>query len=227
VTDEALSPGLIGGWCREETRATRNALTLATEAEPSGVRSAMILDMEDSMILALTRRRGEIHRRWDALLHLERAATPLADPDLLARLINWTLDKVFDKLRGLRARRRGKRPPNFAELGARCHCGQNPFLLYFLAGEQALLEGLVLSQNEDPLLKPAHRDTAVAELYLVINEIAATEIESLCSLCRNHRGPEKAAPLRPIRRGIGLPPRGGFARGRRMAPHPLCGGRPD
>jgi hypothetical protein len=47
----------------------------------------------------------------------------------------------------------------------------------------------VLVQTKDPFLVPMHRDMAVAELHLVINEVARCEVESLCSLCRNRMRP--------------------------------------
>jgi hypothetical protein len=143
--------------------------------------------MQECWIRALVSQRNEIRRRWESLLRLERADSPVADPDNLVHMIDWTLDTVFAGLRGDRAWKGGRHPPKIAELRVGCQCGRNPYLNHFLAGEQALVEALVLAQAEEPSLDPAHRDIAVAELYLVMRAIAECEVESLCSLCRNHR----------------------------------------
>jgi hypothetical protein len=155
----------------------------------------MVGRMQERLIRSLSDRRREIHRRWDALLHLEPAETPLANPDTLVHMIDWTLDKVFNELRSRIAYHCGERPRDFASLRAHCHCGNNPFFKHFLAGEQALLEALVLVQSEDASLKPVYRDTAVAELFLVINEIARCEVESLCSLCMNSPRPKRQSSV--------------------------------
>lgn len=143
--------------------------------------------MQECWIRALAARRREIRRRWESLLRLERADSPIADPDNLVHLIDWALDTVFARLRGNKAWNGGGHPPKIAELRAGCQCGRNPYLNHFLAGEQALIEALVLAQAEEPSLDPAHRDIAVAELYLVMHAIAQCEVESVCSLCRQHQ----------------------------------------
>jgi hypothetical protein len=153
----------------------------------------MIAGMQERLIRALSGRSRDIHRRWEELLRLELPATPLADPDALVHLIDWTLDRVLNELRSRRAYRASEPNCRVAALRACCSCGHNPFIKHFLAGEQALLEALVLVQSEEPSQDPVHRDTAVAELYLTINEIARGEVESLCSMCRNRPRPRTGA----------------------------------
>ena|ERR1700690_1154456 len=150
--------------------------------------------MEECWIRDLSNRRGEIHRRWEALLRLERADTPLADPNTLVHLIDWTIDKVLFELGKKRPRRAGDPRPSVGALRGICQCGRNPFYMHFLAGEQALLEALVLAQSQDPLIDPVHRDTMVAELYAATSSIARFEIESFCSLCQ-HRPPAAQKPV--------------------------------
>jgi hypothetical protein len=150
--------------------------------------------MQECWIQALSDRRHEIHRRWEALLRVERTDTPLANPDALVHMIDWTIDEVFKELRSKKIYRSGEPRSNVAALRADCHCGHNPFFNHFLAGEQALLEALVLVQTEEPSLDPVHRDTSVAELYLVINAIARSEVEAICSLCQHHLG-AKTQPI--------------------------------
>jgi hypothetical protein len=150
--------------------------------------------MQECWIHALAAHRSKIRRRWESLLRLERAASPISDPDYLVHMIDWTLDAVFARLRGNKARNGGGHPPKIAVLRAGCQCGRNPYLNHFLAGEQALIEALVLAQAEGPSLDPVHRDIAVAQLYIAIHAIAQREVESLCSLCRDHRRQEPRVP---------------------------------
>jgi hypothetical protein len=139
--------------------------------------------MTESWTRALVARRREIRQRWEALLRLERTRSPMADPDNLIHLIDWTLDQVFGELRNRKAPHRGGSFPRIAALRAPCACGRNPYLDHFLAGEQALIEALVLAQAREPSLDPEHRETAVAELYLALHQVAKREVESVCSIC--------------------------------------------
>jgi hypothetical protein len=104
-------------------------------------------------------------------------------------VIDWTLDKVFAELRSRKAYHSTGVPSGVKALRAHCECGQNPFLHNFLAGEQALVEALMDVQAEEPSLDPVHRDSAVAELYMVIRGIARSEVELLCSFCKSRTRP--------------------------------------
>jgi hypothetical protein len=140
--------------------------------------------MQECWIEALEANRSEIHRRWEALLRLDRADGPLSDPDNLMHLIDWTFDEVLAEIRRRKIlRRREPNPPTIANLRARCHCGHNPLSHHFVAGEQALLEALIQQQAADPTTDPQHRSTAVVELYVGIHSIAEREVELLCSMC--------------------------------------------
>jgi hypothetical protein len=147
--------------------------------------------VQECWILGLKARRGEIRRRWEALLRLQRPDTPMADPNNLVHLIGWTLDRVFEGLRSRKPSHVSGPPPTIATLRSSCPCGLNPYIAHFLAGEQALLEALVLVQSEDPALDPVHRDTAVTELYLVLHAIARDEVESVCALCQRQPQPKE------------------------------------
>jgi hypothetical protein len=144
--------------------------------------------MNPDLIRSLRDRRADIRTRWESLLRSELATTSLANPDLLVRLCNSTLDEIFTTLQAQPGLRRSAPASHLADLREACACGRNPLLAYFLAGEQALLETLLL-------LDAAHggSDTAAAELYLIIRSIARREVGSFCSLCQ-HRA---AAPGRP------------------------------
>jgi hypothetical protein len=136
--------------------------------------------MQDEFVRALIARRRDIHARWEVLLRIERVNTPLANPDALVFMIDWTLDEVFNALRHASATRRHVAANDRPE----CPCGRNPLLVYFGAGCQALEEALVLVQAETPGLDPDHRDSAFATLKQVMRDISRREIESFCSICQ-------------------------------------------
>jgi hypothetical protein len=140
--------------------------------------------MQELWVHALEARRGDVRTRWEDLLRTERVNTPLANPDALVHLIDSTLAEIFSALMHPAARRKVVHAADFSAVRAKCVCGRNPYLTYFVAGEQALLEALVLAQAEGPPLDPAARDAAVQELYGVMRASARREIESFCSLCQ-------------------------------------------
>ncbi len=144
--------------------------------------------MQDELVRALRARRAEIHARWEALLRIEKVNTPLANPDALVFMIDWTLDECFATLRPLQSRRRNGRLPENTTHKPDCPCGRNPLLAYFAAGEQAIEEALILEQASASTIDPVKRDEAFAELKLTVREIARREIEAFCSVCqfRNH-----------------------------------------
>lgn len=139
--------------------------------------------MEPTLVRTLQDHQTHIRARWEALLRMEPVNTPLANPDILIRLFAFTLGQVFDALRAQPMLRRSAPAPAYAAIRAACTCGRNPLLAYFLAGEQALLETLVL------LEAAGHRkhDTAAAELHVTIRQIARREVETFCSLCQFRR----------------------------------------
>jgi len=130
--------------------------------------------MSPAFLRTLRARRATIRSRWEALLRIERVTTPLANPDTLVYLFNQTLDEVFALLAAP-----GERGP-LLPLPEGCAC--NPFRAYYVAGEQALLEALVLAQAARPG-GAAERAEAVAELKLAVNTIAGRDIDSMNGLC--------------------------------------------
>ncbi|MCE2861349.1 MAG: hypothetical protein RIR76_3185 [Verrucomicrobiota bacterium] len=138
--------------------------------------------MQVDLIAALDDRRPQIRKRWEAILRTDRACSPLADPDALVHLIDWTLSEFQRTLRGLPTRRRPLRPLSRTDLD--CSCGQNPLLVYFAAGEQALQESLVLAQAARCGLTTMQRDAELHELNLALHHIAGREIGSFCALCQ-------------------------------------------
>jgi hypothetical protein len=128
----------------------------------------------------------QMRERWETLLHAEPITTPLAHPDALVHLINWTLEEVFRELGAVPSRRRrGQRHRTAETTRPACPCGRNPLLAYFAAGEQVLREALVLAQAASPALDPFERDASLEELNLVFQQIARREIESFCGVCQH------------------------------------------
>jgi hypothetical protein len=152
--------------------------------------------MQEDLIRALRDRRGDIRARWETLLRIERVNTPLANPDALVFMIDWTCDELFAALVHPPSRRRAGRPIDNNHGRPDCPCGRNPLLTYFAAGEQALEEALILEQASRPTLEPLERDMAFAELQLAVREIARREIESFCAICQ-YRTEARPAPEIP------------------------------
>lgn len=126
---------------------------------------------------ALRARRQEIHARWEALLRIERATTPLAHPDTLVYLIDWSLDEIFRAL---------LTPPANRARVCDCSCGRNPYVMYYHAGEQAMHEALVLTQFSSPALNPLDRDQALRDLKHTLEHLSYREIQAFCAVCQFH-----------------------------------------
>ncbi len=149
--------------------------------------------MDDHLLEPLRAARTAIRREWETLLRTEPVVTPLADPDLLSHMIDRTLDEVLGALSPSHPSHRPVRPTSYASIRDQCDCGRNPLLAYFLAGERALLEKLILVQAGLRDLAPEKRDKAVTEVYLVLHKIARRDITGFCSVCQ-HRGSEAHGP---------------------------------
>jgi hypothetical protein len=143
----------------------------------------MIDAMQESMLTALRARRFQIRARWEDLLRIEKVTTPLAHPDALVHLLDWTLEEFFQAVASLPSRRH----PARAHPPSKCPCGQNPFVAFFAAGKQALRESLVLSQAENKDLSAFARDSELAELDQAFHQISQREIESFDAVCQPRR----------------------------------------
>lgn len=140
--------------------------------------------MEAELLAALRSRREEIRARWAELLRVEPVNTPLAHPDALAHLIDWTLEEIFRGLLHATPRRRHGHGLT-GHFRPHCPCGRNPLLAYFAIAEQALQEALILVQAGLAHLDPIGRDSALEELNLVLRHVARREIETFCGVCQH------------------------------------------
>src|SRR5829696_4499179 len=98
--------------------------------------------MAPQFVVKLQTRAASIRERWESLLRVEPVNGPLANPDALVHLIPDSLRQIFAALV-----KSNKAPVSLhaakIPLPA-CDCGHNPYLAYFVAGQQALAESLVL-----------------------------------------------------------------------------------
>lgn len=155
--------------------------------------SGMIRNMEENALDALKSMRPLLLKRWEALLRTQPVTSPLANPDSLVYLMDWTLDRVFDELRSATKRRRHKQRPSLvAPPSSLCECGKNPLLAYFTTAERVLIEAVFLVDSPLPPMSPGSRDAFASELKLALNVVASSEIETFCAVCL-HRG--CAAPV--------------------------------
>jgi hypothetical protein len=146
--------------------------------------------MQETLVRALHAQRGQIRLHWDALLRVERTTTPLAHPDSLVHLLDWAIDEIFTALQPAVDQPEVQAWVPVAAQRTDCSCGRNPFLVFFIAGEQAMIEALVLAQTQLPALDAVSRDSAVSELYAVLRKLRHQEIESFCALCQYRNSAE-------------------------------------
>lgn len=146
------------------------------DAQTDPAHRPIVHRMQEAIIRTLEARRVKICARWGAFLRIEKVSTPLANPDTLVYMFDRTLDEVFAALRSPPRRQPAAVPAGVRE--------KNPLYAYFLAGEQALLEALVLAQAEARRLDPVKRDADVADLKQVMQSIARREIGLLGGVCQ-------------------------------------------
>lgn len=136
--------------------------------------------MSPDVLKELCDRQASIRERWERLLRLEPVRSALALPDTLVHLIPESLGTVFRML----AKRRESPVTLEAARAIRlpvCGCNRNPYLAYFAAGEQAIVEELVLIQASHAVSPRNQQDVATA--IRAARRLAASEIDTFCSVC--------------------------------------------
>jgi hypothetical protein len=135
--------------------------------------------MTPERLCHLRARSAAIRDRWEALVRVEPVSGPLANPDAMVHLIPQTLEQVFVLLA-----KPSRTPVSLAAAKAcvpRCDCGHNPYIAYFVAAEQALVESVVLLESDLP--PGERRQSNVAEMMLAIRRLARLEIDTFCGAC--------------------------------------------
>ncbi len=139
--------------------------------------------MQDALLRALQAYRPTLRQRWEILLRARPATSPLANPDTLVHLMDWTLDCLFDELRGAPSRRRpaaGAPPP--------CPCGLNPLIAYFETAGKAAEDTFCNDIPDTHRFTVLEREAALVELKGAIKGVARREIDSFCAVClHSHR----------------------------------------
>ncbi len=136
--------------------------------------------MRPETLKRMRARQDDIQRRWEILLRVEPVSGPLANPDALMHLIPETMAQTFASVEGPSDGSGSIAAARADELPG-CRCGNNPYLAYFLAAEQALTEALIHVQAELPAEDRTERD--VSQLIGSIRHQARAEIDAFCGLC--------------------------------------------
>lgn len=159
-----------------------------TMQSESGRLLAFWAKMHDRMLQTLQGLRPAVLSRWEELLRAAPVTTPLANPDALVYLMDWTLDRFFDALRGPLSRRRlkARHAPKVdcSEKRQPCACGMNPLLAYFSTAEQALIQAAL------PVLQPRERESVLSSVVLALQLVARREIGTFCAVCQKRHAPE-------------------------------------
>ncbi|MDD2764374.1 MAG: hypothetical protein PHE83_10410 [Opitutaceae bacterium] len=148
---------------------------------------------------------------WEVLLRSAPPASPLGNPDTLVFMMDRTLDAFFTAVTSATPRRWLARYPLLCgSLKKTCPCGRNPFLFYYLSGEQALLAIAEKSLPAAPVMPAAEQERILSEVKLTFHYLAQHELQNFCDLCRancrrsragivagRRRGPPRMARLRP------------------------------
>lgn len=136
--------------------------------------------MRPVVLRAMRSRLASIRVAWECLLRLERVNGPLAHPDALVHLIPTSVHQILAAAAATR-----EEPLSLREAHGlptpECACGHNPFLAFFVAGEQAMLEALIMLQAGWPPEERSEGD--LAELVRATRHVAHSEIEAFCGVC--------------------------------------------
>jgi hypothetical protein len=141
--------------------------------------------MRRQLLQRLAGLRPIIKTCWEVLLRTEPPASPLGNPDTLVFMMDSTLDAFFAAANSPTPRRWLARHPLLCgPLAETCPCGRNPFLHYYVSGEQSLvaIAAKALSDLADPASAEAER--LLAEVQLTFHYLAQHEIQIFCDLCR-------------------------------------------
>ncbi len=98
----------------------------------------------------------------------------LARPDTLMFGVDGVLDEVFARLRRPPAKRPIRRWVDH-------FCSRNPLRAFYAAGEQALMEMIVVAQTSRSRSLPRQRTSALEEVRQAIRSVARRDLEGLAS----------------------------------------------
>ncbi len=146
--------------------------------------------MKAAFLRTLNRRRALIKQRWRAVLEHAPTRTPLANPQLLAYLIDDTLDELLPGPTQGAAPPSSRHPDSLVELHdaakvflSSCRCGLNPYIGFFLAGEAALVSVI---REIEPTEQLTEHEILAAEtkLLFALRVIGHRDVNAFCEVCR-------------------------------------------
>jgi hypothetical protein len=105
--------------------------------------------------------------------------------------MDWTLEQLLNELRQARFRRPSEKQSPQPSERQLCVCGKNPFLAYFAAAEQAIIEVLFLAEEELSTLSSLERSESLDDLKRAVHAVARRDIEAFCAVCQSRARQEK------------------------------------
>ena len=142
--------------------------------------------MQESIVSSLLGARQNLRTIWEKQLWSEPIRSPIANPDALIYLMEWTLNEFFARLRNetnLPVALTETVSPSI-DIEALCSCGGNPFLSYFGSAHKAVISWTESTRSPLAGLSDEERGRCVRELLWGLETVARREIESFCSVCR-------------------------------------------
>lgn len=143
--------------------------------------------MKRAFLRALVEQRASIKQRWRAVLQAAPTHTPLANPVLLAYMIDETLEELLWEVMYPKASTHRSEPALTVALARSCSgCGLNPYIGYFLAGEAALV-GTIKMMEPTSQLTENDILCAETELLFTFRVMSHREVNAFCEICRIER----------------------------------------
>lgn len=143
--------------------------------------------MKRAFLRALVEQRASIKQRWRAVLQAAPTHTPLANPDLLAHMIDETLEELLWEVMYPKAGTNCTDAAITVGLAKRgSGCGLNPYIGYFLAGESALV-GTIRTIAPTSTLLENDILCAETELLFAFRVMSHREVNAFCEICRIER----------------------------------------
>lgn len=140
--------------------------------------------MKRAFLRALLARRAAIKLSWRAALQHAPTHTPLANPDLLAYMIDKTLDELLLTINYPLSSTNGSDSTTMSTLTRTPFgCGLNPYIGYFLAGESALVSVI---RTVEPHAHLTENDILGGEIELLFafRVLSHRDVNAFCEICR-------------------------------------------
>ena len=122
--------------------------------------------METSLINCLEQARAHIAGEWTRLVLGGPRDNPLAPPETMVHLVEPALDRLFQRMELPEDERSARVVRGKDTWPPRCACGRNPYLRFYVTGEQALMDHL----PEEVMLAPLDIDQLRDQFRIVALE---------------------------------------------------------